>query len=343
MIIIDGSFGEGGGQIVRTSLTMSMLTKEPVKIINIRKNRKNPGLSNQHLTCVKASAKICDARVAGAELRSSFLEFYPGETMPGNYDFEINSAGSVGLVIQTIFLPLVFCKNKSSFTITGGTHVPNSPNVHYIDHVFAKLLEKMGVSVKINIVKWGWHPKGGGKTEIFISPQKNIIPFVLTEKKPVTEINAISAISNLPEHVMTRQARFMKNFFLSNHININIKEITAPAFSRGSLGFCYINKEKFAGFTGLGKKGKRAEKVAEESSVNMLGFINSGANVDERLSDQIILPALFSSGESSWTTTRITEHLKTNIWTLEKFFPGITIITQKENGLFCVNVKGIYS
>jgi len=162
MLKIDGSYGEGGGQILRTALSLSCLLREPIEIFNIRKGRKVPGLQPQHLTCVKAAKRVSDADTEGDKVGSINLIFSPKEVKGGYYLFDIGTAGSTSLVLQTLFLPLSLAPNPSKVEITGGTHVPWSPPFHYLNYIVIPILERMGLRIRLWIEKWGWYPKGGG-------------------------------------------------------------------------------------------------------------------------------------------------------------------------------------
>ncbi|OEU51041.1 MAG: RNA 3'-terminal-phosphate cyclase, partial [Desulfobacterales bacterium S3730MH5] len=177
MIIIDGSYGEGGGQILRSSLTLSMITGQAIDIRNIRAGRPRPGLRPQHLTCVKAAASVCGAQLEGAEPGSLRLVFIPGRIRPGHYSFAIGTAGSVMLVLQTVLLPLVLSRGPSEVTLLGGTHVPWSPCFHYIDRVFRPAVSPMGISFEMELERWGYYPKGGGMVSTKILPSNKLSAF----------------------------------------------------------------------------------------------------------------------------------------------------------------------
>jgi len=170
MLKIDGSYGEGGGQILRTALSLSCLLREPIEIFNIRKGRKVPGLQPQHLTCVKAAKRVSDADTEGDKVGSINLIFSPKEVKGGYYLFDIGTAGSTSLVLQTLFLPLSLAPNPSKVEITGGTHVPWSPPFHYLNYIVIPILERMGLKIRLWIEKWGWYPIGGGIVHVRINP-----------------------------------------------------------------------------------------------------------------------------------------------------------------------------
>ena len=345
MITIDGSHGEGGGQIIRTAIALSMIQRQPVEIQNIRARRPKPGLSHQHLACVKAAASICSAHVEGAELGAGRLVFTPNEIMPGRYSFDIRTAGSVSLVLQTLLIPLALGREISYITISGGTHVPWSPSIHYLNLVFRPVLLHMGVKFTLVLKKWGWYPKGGGVVVVTVYPAKGLGQFSALncniEKTEGITARAISAISNLPRHVLQRQSQRIRDIFDKERISVELEEIETEAYCPGSIAFCYLaGSGRHGGYSGLGERGKPAEIVAEEAAKGLLGFIRSGASVDEHLADQLLLPSVLAEGESAWTVSAQTPHLATNAWVTERFGVGSIEFYEDKSGLIVVKVAG---
>src|SRR3990167_5047423 len=191
IIKIDGSFGEGGGQILRTALSLSAITKKPFEIYNIRASRKTPGLSPQHLQAVNATAQICNAEVIGNQLRSTDLKFYPGETQAGTYHFNIGTAGSVALVLQTIFYPLSLANKPSSITIVGGTHVTHSPCVNYLKQQWLYFLKKIGFDAEIETLKAGFYPRGGGEILVKITQKSPRHPLCIESKGNLIQVKGL--------------------------------------------------------------------------------------------------------------------------------------------------------
>ncbi|RMG48372.1 MAG: RNA 3'-phosphate cyclase, partial [Acidobacteria bacterium] len=208
-LIIDGSTGEGGGQILRTSLALSALLDRPVEIINIRRGRKNPGLQPQHLTAVRAMATIARARVEGAELGSQRLHFAPQGIAAGRYTFDVAavraSAGSVGLIFQAVAPALFAASESSRLTLKGGTHVPWSPPTTYLESVFLPALERLGLRGTMNTLRWGWYPRGGGVVEATITPGRPIAPLHLEDRGELVSLECLSVVSNLPRSIAHRQ------------------------------------------------------------------------------------------------------------------------------------------
>jgi RNA 3'-terminal phosphate cyclase (ATP) len=342
MIIINGSYREGGGQILRSSLTLSIITGQAIEIRNIRARRPKPGLCPQHLTCVKASASICGAQLEGAELGSQHLIFIPDKVKPGHYSFAIGTAGSVMLVFQTVLLPLVLSQGASEVTLIGGTHVPWSPCFHYIDLVFRPTVSAMGISFKMELERWGYYPKGGGIVRTRILPSKGLSPFKPAfQREERVRVKAISATARLLDHVRKRQSARVKSALEDRAVKVEIKELEGSALCPGSLLFCWISGQgRYGGFTGLGAKGKPAEKVADEAVSGLLSFLDSGAACDKYLSDQILLPAVLAGGESHWTTDSISNHFHTNVWVTECFGLGKVEMLEEDEKFSLIKCHG---
>ncbi len=323
-VYIDGSFGEGGGQILRTSLALACVLRKPMEIINIRKARRNPGLQPQHLTAVMAAASIANAVVQGAELSSTALQFRPDRTSGGAYNFDVakrkSSAGSVSLVLQSILLPLCFAEKSSLVTVKGGTHVPWSPSFHYLKSIVAPLLFRLGVQTEYSIASWGWYPIGNGQISARITPARALRPLTLIDRGGLLRVTGISAVSNLPNHIATRQ-RYRALAILSRQgIDASIETLSAPSPGKGSFLFLAAEFEHCsAGFGSLGAIGKRAEEVADEACNGLLSYLQAKGALDPYLTDQVVPWLAFCQGPSEFTTSRVTRHLLTNLWVMRQF------------------------
>lgn len=338
-VIIDGRYGEGGGQILRTALTLSAIFKVPVHINHIRGNRKKPGLKPQHLTAVNAMTTITGARVEGAEVDSRELVFEPGEIRGGDYCFHIGTAGSTGLAIQTMIPGLLFGKTASQIQITGGTHVPWSPSFHYLEAVFLPALRKMGGEVSLEIDQWGWYPKGGGMVRAFIRNRQGLKAVNLSNRGKLLDLHLLSAVSNLPLHIAERQRdQALKRIeYLGLRPTVSIENVPSPG--QGTVLFLTAQFEgSVGGFTSLGRKGKRAEQVADDACNGFIKFLDSKGVVDIHLADQLVLYMALARGRSTLITERITDHLLTNIWVIEQFLP-LRFDVEEETGR--VEVNGI--
>lgn len=340
-LTIDGRYGEGGGQILRTALTLSAIYKVPVHIDHIRGNRRKPGLRPQHLIAVNALATITGAKVEGAKVDSCEILFEPGEIMGGNYCFDIGTAGSTGLVIQTVIPVLLLGKIPSQIQITGGTHVPWSPSFHYLNAVFLPALKKMGGEVSLEIDKWGWYPKGGGRVRALVKNTQGLKAIHLSNRGKLLNLHILSAVSNLPLTIAERQRdQALKRIeYLGLRPNISIE--SAPSPGQGTVLFLAAQFEgSIGGFTSLGERGKRAEKVADDACNEFIKFMDSKGVIDIHLADQLVLYMALARGRSTLITERITEHLLTNMWVIEQFFP-LKLDVEKETGK--IGVDGIGS
>jgi len=320
-IHIDGSFGEGGGQILRTSLSLSCITGRPFELVNIRANRPKPGLRPQHLQCVKAAAAICGATVAGADVGSMHITFEPGAIRPGEYRFDIGTAGSTCLVLQTVVYPLSFASAGSEVVITGGTHNPMAPCFHYLDRCWGPQLNSMGFRVDLRMIRAGFYPQGGGEIRARISPAAELQPVVLAERGKRLRVDAVSGVANLKRHILQRQAKQAGMRLNRMGIKCRVQEVDMPAVSQGT--FVMVNAKFDRGracYVALGAIRKPAERVADEACRAMQRFLdNSTATVDEHLADQILIPCAFAPGESVFRTPEVTTHLATNAQVIRRF------------------------
>lgn len=320
--VIDGSYGEGGGQILRTSLSLAAITGRPLKLVNIRGKRKKPGLRPQHLTGVQACAAVSGAKVAGAKLGKQELTFRPEGLFAGSYTFRIPTAGAATLVLQAILPPLWKAQGKSSLVVGGGTHVPWSPPFHYLAEVFVPTIDRLGFGGELQIIRWGWYPKGGGEIKANIRSCKATGSIILDNPFKLKRVTGISVSSRLPEHIRIRQRRQLLMRFEKAGIEAEIGLMDVPALNPGSLVFlCAQGGESEAGFSSLGARGKRAERVADEAVDALLRFLHSQAALDHYLADQILMYLAITPGEHRFTTSRITQHLLTNTWVIEQFLP----------------------
>ncbi len=335
MIEIDGSQGEGGGQIVRTALTLAATTGQAVHLTNIRRGRKVPGLRAQHLTAVRALAQICDAKIGGLgnarsasslgqvgarpnEVIGTELVFEPGPAQPGEYVFDVGTAGSTALVLQTVALPLCLAHGASLVTITGGTHNPGSPCFEYLDFIWAEMLSRMGISLKIEMARAGFYPKGGGELACRIeggSSPRAICPIELVERGTLLNLHCCSKAARLPISVAQRQRAAAERELAAAGLKPASKTGPLPGNAPGTVCFVGLEFEKTrAAFFSLGALGKRAETVGHEAAQDARQFYEheSGGALDPHAADQLMLPLAIAPGTSRYTTTQITEHTLTN-------------------------------
>ena len=341
---IDGAYGEGGGQILRSALALSAILQQPIKINNIRAGRRNPGLAAQHLTGVNAIAKITEAKVKGAEIGSQELTLIPHTLKAGNYIFDVAanqpSAGAISLVFQAIALPLAFADAASTVTLRGGTHVSWSPTVHYIQEIFLPHAAPFGFQAKISLNKWGWYPRGGGEAVVEVYPTKRngdgkptLYGTQLLARGELLKIHGVSAHSNLPQHIAQRQQRQAMRRLRDLQAKTTIELVNAPATGQGTLVFLKaIFENTSAGYSSLGERRKRAEKVADEACQELKEFLSTDAAIDYHLADQLIPLMALAEGCSAFRTSKITAHLTTNIWVAEQFLPVKFQVDGEEGG-----------
>jgi RNA 3'-terminal phosphate cyclase (ATP) len=322
MISIDGSFGEGGGQILRSSLTMSLLTQTPFSITNLRAGRVNPGLRPQHLCAIEAAVKISGSQANGAVVNSKTLEFIPGVPQSGNYVFEVSTAGAMSLVLQTVAMPLALLKQPSQLEFRGGTHVAWAPIYEYIRDVWLCLMKTLGFKASLQLKEAGYYPSGRGSFTMTIEPIEKLKGLNVVERPQIKKLHAISVISNLPVHVAEREISILERLVKGLELNCPFtSEVTEyNAIQPGNVLFLQADFGNiFSGFSSLGQKGKPAEKVAREVFHDLKDFLKTEGCVDSYLSDQILLPLSFASQPSSYRVSTITQHLLTNAQILPLF------------------------
>ena len=321
MIVIDGSYGEGGGQILRTSVALSVITGKPVKIVKIRANRPNPGLRPQHLHGILALKELSNAKVKGAQVGSTVLEFIPGKAEPKHIRVPIKTAGSITLVLQALLPAMAF--TGGSFEITGGTDVPWSPPVDYLKNVTLFALEKMGLKVELELKRRGHYPKGGGLVTGRVEPWGEMKPLEATELGKIERFGGISHAANLPAHVAERQAKAAKERLEELYnVPVEIETEVSRSLGPGSGIVVWAGTDSLRlGGDALGKRGKLAEVVGREAADELIEALTPGKAADRFLGDQLIPFLAFAGGEIG--VTEITSHLVTNVWVVEQFLGGV--------------------
>ncbi|MFN2127366.1 MAG: RNA 3'-terminal phosphate cyclase [Anaerolineales bacterium] len=340
MVEIDGSFGEGGGQILRSSLTLSAMTGQDLQIKNIRAKRKTPGLRPQHLKALEAAREICGATIEGGYIGSQSISFYPDEIRAGNYHFDIGTAGSASLVVQTVLLPLSKAKNKSTVTVTGGTHVPWSPCFHYLNLNYLPFIWKIGLDVQLRMERAGFYPNGGGQIRASINPVSDLQSLHLTERGRLIEIRGISAVAKLSRNIATRQRRQVIGRLGRRYPLNDIRVVEFDAPSPGSMILLLAMFERSqACYFALGKKGVSADKIADKAINEFESFIATQGAIDQYLADQLLLPIVFAGSASEFHTSSITKHLLTNAEVIKAFLPAEIVINGSigEPGIVIVN------
>ena len=359
MIRIDGNWGEGGGAIVRVALALSTITQKPFEIFDIRKGRKDSGLKNQHLYCVKSLQELCDADVEGAELGSLYLKYYPKKLVAKNLNIDIETAGSITLLMQALLSPAMFVSKPITITITGGTDTKWSQPFDYFNNVLLPQLQRFA-KIEAKLLRRGYYPKGNGKVEIKINPKfkltdfsnfeefhqhlkQNIQKYSLVEQHYLIQIKGISHASKDLQNakVAERQAESALSILKQKYnipITISIQYQDTLSTGSGITLWAIFSKNKEdidennpirLGADALGEQGKRAEIVGEEAARNLIKEIESKAPVDRHLADQI-LPFMALIGNSIVKVSEITNHCRTNIYTIQQFLGEIFGIDEKE-------------
>jgi len=337
-IEIDGSFGEGGGQILRTALSLSLLTGKGFRIYNLRAKRAKSGLRAQHLSAVKSAVKISGSKVSGDEIGSKEIIFSPERAKPGRYKIDIGTAGSTALVFQTL-LPVLLCLDQESeLTLKGGTHNPKSPCFDFLKECFLPLLSQLGIKVEAKLLSYGFYPKGGGEVHFKIYPWKREGKYLqLSEPADWEGPSAEILLANLAGHIAERErAELVKRLGISpERVQFNF---LSSEFGPGNVILLrYFNKERSEIFTGYGERGKRAERVAQEVVREAKNFCKSKSQVDHYLSDQLLIYLALSQGE--FTTNFLSSHFHTNLEMIEKFLKIDKQIWSLRSDLYLVRIN----
>jgi RNA 3'-terminal phosphate cyclase (ATP) len=328
MIEIDGSSGEGGGQVLRTSLALSIVTGKPFRIFNIRAGRKNPGLQPQHLASVKAAREICGGGVKGAERGSKELVFGPGSVKAGQYTFDVGTAGSTTLVLQTVLYPLMLADAESDVRILGGTHAAHAPPATFFRDTLLPQLQAMNANVQFTLLAMGFYPVGGGEIWSRIHPWSRPQAFFLEERGEV-EVRAQAVVSRLPLSIAQRETGVLQKL-----LGLPSKDCSVDQCDTAGPGNVVMIHLRSAALTevvsAFGKRHKPAEEVAEEAAWEAREYLEYAAPVGPHLADQLLLPMALGAG-GSFVTGPITGHTQTNIDTIGRFL-DVPIRVEKLEG-----------
>lgn len=314
---IDGSQGEGGGQILRTSLALSMITGTPIRIEKIRARRSKPGLMRQHLTSVLAAARVSGAHVQGAEVGSREISFTPSGVEPGVYHFAIGTAGSTTLILQTVLPALLLASGSSRITLEGGTHNPKAPPFEFLERTFLPLVERMGARVEVSLARAGFYPAGGGRLEAVIHPAGSLSPLDLLDRGEIRGRRGMVLLANLPGHIAERELRHLaKNTsWPEGALEIRVLDSAGP----GNAVLLELKSDAVTEvFTGIGEVGLAAEKVADLAVQEMRTYLAAAVPVGEHLADQLLLPFALAGG-GSFRTLPLSLHARTQIDLIPRF------------------------
>jgi RNA 3'-terminal phosphate cyclase (ATP) len=330
-LLIDGAYGEGGGQILRTALTLSAISGRPIHIQHIRAARRRPGLAAQHLSAVRAVAAICGAQVTGDTIGSTTLDFTPETSAaPGAYTFDVGqareggSAGAIMLILQSIMMPLALAAGDSRVDLHGGTHVSGAPTFDYVREVWLHALTRLGIQASIELDAWGWLPVGKGHVHAQIrgigGRAATLRPLELTERGPLLRIAGRAVAANLPSHIPERMADRARSLLAPLGAPAVIYPVSVQAACSGAGLFLTAEYENVkAGFSAFGKIGKSSEQVAIEVVDALLKHHASDAALDRHLGDQMLLPLALAGAPSHFTVEKVSLHLATNAWVIERF------------------------
>jgi len=311
--------GEGGGQILRSSLALALHLQRPIHLFNLRKNRHPPGLRRQHLTCVLAAAEISRATVRGAVIGSMEILFRPGPLRPGKYRFDIGTAGSTTLLLQALLPPLLLAESPSHLILQGGTHNPNAPPFDFLQQVLIPSLQRMGGKVQVELLRPGFYPKGGGIIEAEIQPISRLAPLEVMERGHLLALEATAIVAGLPRHIAERELSVLQQRLRIPQQKARIKEI--QGCGRGNVVTTTIRcREMTELFTNFGERGKPAEKVAAELADEVENYLAADVPVGPYLADQLLIPMALA-GSGRFLTLHPSRHTRTNIRVIEHFLP----------------------
>lgn len=337
-VIIDGAQGEGGGQVLRTSLAMALIHGRPLVVRSIRAKRKRPGLLRQHLTALRAAAAIGEATVEGDHMRSSEIRFTPKAIRHGDYSFAIGTAGSTSLVLQTILWPLLVAPGSSRLRLEGGTHAAMAPPFDYIDRVLLPLLRRMGVVIEARLVRHGFFPAGGGIIEIELEGGRAWSPLVLTERGELRRRRATALLSRLAPSIGERQLKVV-----GKRLGWSREELLTEQVESPGPGTALLLEMEFEALTEMhsafGAHGTRAEQVGREATEEARTYLAGGAPVGRHLADQLLIPMTLA-GESTIRTLRPTLHTQTNAEVIAAFTGEPLRITREEGPTVLIEAPG---
>ncbi len=338
MIELDGATGEGGGQILRTALTLAMITGQPFRITNIRANRPKPGLMRQHLVAVQAAAQVCDADIGATGIGSQTLEFAPKKIKGGEYKFAIGSAGSCTLVLQTLMPALLFADTPSVIHITGGTHNAMAPPAQFLQRAYGSVLAKMGATLDIRLTRFGFYPAGGGEIIAGIQPCKQLQPIELMQRGERVSCHAESFVAGVPVNVAKRELECIGTAMGWDESQLLVRGLSADQGPGNALLVTLEYEHATDVFCAFGEKTVRAETVAKNVITEVRHYIASRAAIGEHLADQIILPFALAGG-GGFTTNQVSQHALTNATVIEKFLP-VQFSFMENDGLHTCTVSG---
>jgi RNA 3'-terminal phosphate cyclase (ATP) len=337
MLSLDGSLGEGGGQILRTALALSLVTGTSFRMVHIRAGRQKPGLLRQHLTAVQTAARVGSAEVEGAALGSGEVTFRPGPAAAGRYDLAVGSAGSVALVLQAVLPPLLVAPGPSVLTLEGGTHNAFAPSFEFLAGAFLPLIDRLGPTVSAALERHGFYPAGGGRVRVEVLPCARLGRLDLPERGEVVEIRAHAVVSRLPRHIAERELRVIGRRVGVVAGRLTVREVS-DAPGPGNAVTVEVESEHVTEvFTGFGERGVPAEAVADKVAGEVLRYLQAGVPVGEHLADQLLVPLALGQG-GSFRTLEPTRHTRTNADVIRRFLDVDVALKEEGEGAWSVTV-----
>ncbi|MGV3479915.1 MAG: RNA 3'-terminal phosphate cyclase [Sphingobium sp.] len=337
MIIIDGSEGEGGGQVVRNACVLSLVTGQPFRIVNVRGGREKPGLMRQHVTAIEAACTLGNAECEGLAVGASEIAFRPGRVVPGDYRFSVGTAGSTGLVLQTILPPLMLADGPSRIVLEGGTHNMLAPPFDFIDRSFLPIVNRMGPHVEARLVRHGFYPRGGGRIEVEITPAP-LLPIDCLSRGASLHRAATALFAALPFEIAQRELSAARKLLNWPEAVFAVRELPAEQGPGNILlleaGFEHVTEI----VSGFGKLGVSAETVAKTAASRMKGYLASDAFAGPYLADQLLLPFALAGG-GSFTTVKPSQHALTAADIIERFLRRRCVFEQIESGAHLMTVR----
>lgn len=340
VIEIDGSHGEGGGQLVRTAVALSAITGRAARIVNVRARRDTPGLAPQHLAALRAVASVCDARTEGLEPGSTAIAFSPGPLRGGSYRFDIGTAGSVTLVLQGVLPALLASREASRLVIAGGTDIRQSPPVDYVGEVLLRQLSRMGARVGFHVNRRGYYPRGGGEIAVEVAPAR-LHPVEWSSPGAVRALRGTAHVANLPAHIAERMREAalaqLGGFRAAARIAVPVLG-DAEAVGRGGAIVVWAETERAViGAARVAELGVRAEALGEAVGRELKADLDAGVTVDAHAADQLLVYLALAGGESSFTVREITSHAHTAMWLIGQFLP-VRFVEERQDGCFRLRV-----
>ncbi len=329
-IVINGALGEGGGQVLRTSLSLSLITGRSFRIENIRAQRKKPGLLRQHLTAARAAAAVGDARMEGAAVGSRTLSFVPNAIRGGDYRFAIGTAGSCTLVLQTILPALLAARVGARIHLRGGTHNPMAPPVDFLQRAFVPLLCRMGADIDMRLLRHGFYPAGGGELVVEIAPDRQLQALHLTDAGQLRHASAEALIAALPVHIAERELATLRRTLAWKQDQLHLRGLPHERGPGNVLMVTLEHEHITEIFTSFGERGVSAEHVAGKLCRQVQDYLSSGVPVGPHLADQLLLPLALAGG--CFVTGRTTTHTMTNLETIQAFLPGRLMLRELNKG-----------